>query len=501
MTAAGDLIRYLEGLKVGQGRLAGQPFTVLPWQARFLRGAHRAGVFEAALTMARGGGKSTFTAGVALAALEGPLAAPGAEVVIVAASLAQARIIFRHVVRFIGEDVVRNRDQFRTWDSPARAAIHSKRTGVLLELKGCTPGTLHGLAPSLIIADELAQWPPNRIDAALAALDTSLGKIPGGRFWKIGTRPASPSHPFALALKEADYRQVHAARPSDPPFWKRTWARACPSLPYFPDLEAKIRAEAKKAKRDPAALASFKALRLNLGTSDIIEAALIEAEEWARAEGVADPVGPCYWGVDLGTTAASSAVAGFWRRSGRLEVVAAFPSLPSLAERGLRDGVGRLYEDQYARGELLTVGGNAVDVSVLIREALRRFGRPVAVAADRWREGELRDALAGAGVTRTALALRGMGYKDGGEDVRQFRRGIAEGKVVPVVSLVLRAAMAEARTVSDPAGNAKLAKGTQGQRRDRARDDAAAAAILAVAEGLRRGARPARRGRRVAVAG
>ena len=34
--------------------------------------------------------------------------------------------------------------------------------------------------------------------------------------------------------------------------------------------------------------------------------------------------------------------------------------------------------------------------------------------------------------------------------------------------------------LSDPAGNSKLAKGSEGGRRLRARDDAAAAAILAV---------------------
>ena len=40
--------------------------------------------------------------------------------------------------------------------------------------------------------------------------------------------------------------------------------------------------------------------------------------------------------------------------------------------------------------------------------------------------------------------------------------------------------------MSDPAGNAKLSKGSQGGRRLRARDDAACAPILAVAEGVRR---------------
>ena len=74
-----------------------------------------------------------------------------------------------------------------------------------------------------------------------------------------------------------------------------------------------------------------------------------------------------------------------------------------------------------------------------------------------------------------------MGYRDGAaEDVRGFRRACADGRVAPVPLLLLRSAMAEARTVSDPTGNAKLSKGSQGGRRLRARDDAAAAAILAV---------------------
>ena len=47
--------------------------------------------------------------------------------------------------------------------------------------------------------------------------------------------------------------------------------------------------------------------------------------------------------------------------------------------------------------------------------------------------------------------------------------------------------LAGARVLTDPAGNSKLAKGSEGGRRMRAKDDAAAAAILAVALGVRRG--------------
>ena len=148
-------------------------------------------------------------------------------------------------------------------------------------------------------------------------------------------------------------------------------------------------------------------------------------------------------------------------------------------------GVGRLYQECAQRGELVTLGQRASDIPQLLQAALDRFGRPAVVVSDRWREDDLRDALDKAGVPGAELVVRGMGFKDGGADVRSFRRALAENRVVPVPSLLLRSACAEARTISDPAGNSKLSKSTQGGRRLRARDDAAAAAILAVAAGYR----------------
>jgi len=103
---------------------------------------------------------------------------------------------------------------------------------------------------------------------------------------------------------------------------------------------------------------------------------------------------------------------------------------------------------------------------------------------DRWREAELRQTLAFEEYPRCLLVVRGMGYMDGGADVREFRRACLDGRVQPVRSLLFRSAMSGERVATDPAGNSKLAKGGEG-RRTRCRDDAAAA-ILAVAEGRRR---------------
>ena len=131
-------------------------------------------------------------------------------------------------------------------------------------------------------------------------------------------------------------------------------------------------------------------------------------------------------------------------------------------------------------------------IPTLLGESWVRFGSPSRVVADRWREAELRDALEASGIPACGLEVRGMGFKDGAEDLRAFRRACETRKVTPVRSLLLRSALAEARAVSDPAGNSKLAKNAEGGRRLRAKDDALAAAILGVAAGTRNGGRSRR---------
>ena len=483
MTAAAT-IDYIGRLRIGQGRHAGKPFAVLPWQRRFLEGAFAPGVGESALSLARGGGKSTLTAALGCAALNGPLAQPAGEVLIVASSHEQGGIIFRHVLRFLGQDL--DRKVWRLQETVNVARLEHRPTGALLAVKGSDPKRLHGAAPAVTICDEVAQWPLPRVAEMLSALRTAAGKIADSRMLLIGTRPSDEAHPFAVALRDADYRQVHAADPDDAPGERATWLKANPGLDHLPDLEVAIAREARAAAQDPALMASFKALRLNMGCADTEVASLLDAGLWARIErGDAGIEGRPVWGLDLGTSAAQSAVAAFWPSTGRLDCLAAFPCEPSLAERGLRDGVGALYQHCANRGELQTLGTRAVDIKALLKAALARFGRPLAIVADRWREAELRDALDAAKVPVCPVEVRGQGFKDGGEDVRTFRRGCAEGRVTPVESLLLRSAMAEARTVVDPAGNAKLAKNSEGGRRLRARDDAAAAAILAVSAGVR----------------
>ncbi len=418
-----------------------------------------------------------------------------------ASSHTQGRTVFEDVLGFMGQrHDLSKRTEWRREDSSQLARLEHRATGARIRTIGSDPRRAHGLRPLLVLADEPAQWEPNKAGRMLAALRTGLGKVPGSRLVALGTRPDSESHWFSKMLRTAPYSQIHAARPDDPPFLLSTIRRANPSLDYLPSLRARILSEREDARRDPDQLAEWRALRLNLGTSDTVQSVLLDAETWKRAEGLeAERRGGAVWGIDLGAGASMSAVAAYFP-SGRLEVVAAFPELPTLAARGLADGVGRAYVRMADRGELITVGRRVADVKALLSEALGRFGRPVALVADRWREGELRDALEALRFPEAALITRGMGYKDGAADVRSFRRAFLEGRVAPVPSLLLASAMAEDRTVSDPAGNQKMSRATEGGRRRRAKDDAASAAVLAVSAGYREWSkRPRRRGRSVVV--
>lgn len=483
------LIDYIESLEITQGEHAGEAFKLLPWQRRFCQRAFKPSVSTAALTIGRGNGKTTFTAAIACAAINGPLAQPRGEVDIVASSFSQAKIAFSHVLAFMRPTIDKNPKEWSVSDSANKAEIRNRKTGIVCKAVASDPRRAHGLAPTLVLADEPSQWVASTSESMRSALATSLGKIPGSRMVALGTKPADDSHWFGKWLAGgADYSQVHAASPDDRFTHRRVWKKANPSLDHMPTLESAIKADCERAKGDDTELQSFKALRLNLGVSDTIKSVVLEANTWRQCETANLPAwqGESVWGVDLGSGSAMSAIANYDPVSYRLEVVAAFPRLPSLEERGKRDSVGTLYERMAERGELIQVGNRTVDVTELVELAYLEWGRPKAVVCDRWRQQELIDALDSADLVDVPVVLRGMGFRDGGEDMRRFRRAAIESKIITSESLLMRSAIAGARTVSDAAGNAKLAKASDSpQRRDHHRDDALAATILAVAEGVR----------------
>ena len=137
------------------------------------------------------------------------------------------------------------------------------------------------------------------VQESYQVLQTSRGKIEGSRLIALGTRPvASLDHFFNDLMTEARYSQVHCADKDDDPFARRTWNKACPSLKNggMPALLKQYKEEAARAKANPAVLASFRALRLNMGLRPINVSHVVSPEDWKQAEGIAEPTGAiCAW--------------------------------------------------------------------------------------------------------------------------------------------------------------------------------------------------------------
>ena len=487
-----DLVTFAERLEVTQGDHAGDLLTVLPWQSAVLRVVEGMAGGEYGLSLPAGSGKTTLVAAIAAAALVwSPLVRPRADVMVVAGSFPQAGIAFDHAAHFLRAWTDADPDRWRVLRSESVALIEDRETGVKLRAREASARTLHGAAPAMVIADEPAQWQPTQRDAIYSALRSRLGKIPGSVLLAIGTRSDDAAHWFSRLLERNGI--TYAADADADPFLPATWHAANPSLAHFPSLRAVYQREADEARADPSLLPAFKALRLNLGTADHEIAVLIDVEAWQRCEVDILPAarGPSCWGIDLSGGDALAAIACYHPQCGRLECIAAFPELPSLAERGRTDGAD--YERMHADEDLLVLGRRVVPTSALVAAALERWGRPSRIVADHHQERELREALEAAHFPAAALVTSGMGWAHGPARIRDFRRAVSGGKVWARPTLLIRQSMSNARVVSDSMGAEKPIKGGASGRKRTARDDVAIAALLAVSEGARLPAAPRRR--------
>ena len=337
-TRPAELIPWLESLTVTQGEGTGELLRLFPWERDWIAGLESAKRRTVGLSIARGAGKTALVGSLGAAAVAGPWSVPRGLVLIVASTFKQSRVAFAHALAFMRSIIAQNPARWRVLDSEQSALIEDRATGATLEAREATPGSLHGPAPVLIIGDEPAQWKATQGDRMFSALRTNLGKVPGSRALFIGTRPGDAGHWFAKLLKRSG--TTYAADPDADPFDETQWHRANPSLSSMPELLATYREEADDARDDPSLLPGFRALRLNLGGSDVEVSVLIEAATWERCEVDLLPqaAGPCVLAFDLSGGAAMAAAACYWPSTGRLECLAAFPALPSIADRSRADG-------------------------------------------------------------------------------------------------------------------------------------------------------------------
>jgi phage terminase large subunit-like protein len=492
-------IKFLERLKIPEGPNAGKPLKLAHFQKAFVRGALKQDTAVGVLSIGRGNAKTALSAGIALGALLGEWdGQPRREIVIGARTRDQARIGWGFAEAFARSlpDEIQAQFTFRR-GSKLEIEYDGDGGGHLLRVIASDAKNALGGAPTLALFDERGHWPADQGDALEAAILSGLGKR-GGRALIISTSAPDDSHSFSQwidAPPPGTFVLEYRPPPGLPADDHESLMLANPGAKAgIGSSPAWLQAQAQRAiARGGSALSTFRLYNRNERVSGEARGLLLTVDEWLGAE-VSDlppREGEVVVGIDLGGSASMTAAAFYWPATGRLEAKGWFPSEPSLLARGQADGVNSRYCEMADRGELSTLGARTVPVAQWLAEVMQRVqGQQVgALVADRYKAAELGEAMQVAGV-RCPVIWRGMGFRDGSEDIERFRRAVFDGVVGITPSLLLRSAFADAVTLSDPAGNLKMTKA-----RSLGRIDAAAATVLAVAEGARRRARPMARAR------
>ncbi|SHK36061.1 Phage terminase-like protein, large subunit, contains N-terminal HTH domain [Shimia gijangensis] len=491
-------IRFLETLAIPEGPKAGEPIKLAPFQKQFVKGALDDGIQVAVLSIGRGNAKTALSAGIALGAVMGKWdSQPRREILIAARTRDQARIAFDFVVGFIRGLPESEQEQFTIRRSP-RLEIEYGDGHVIRAIAADGKSAL-GSAPNLVLMDERGHWAADQGDTLEHALLSGIGKR-GGRALIISTSAPDDAHPFSVWLDETQegvYVQEHRPSPGLPADDLASLKEANPGAAHGIGSSLEwLRGQARRAiARGGSTLTSFRLYNRNERVSGETRDVLLTVDEWMNCEVSEAPErrGQVVIGIDLGGSASMTAAAFYWPETGRLECLGTFPSRPTLLDRGQNDGVNDRYVQMQDRGELSVLGDQTVPVAPWLVQVMQHVeGEAVAaITADRYKQAELGEAIDKAGI-RAPVIWRGQGFRDGGEDCERLRRAAFDGKVQTPPSLLLRSAFADAVTLRDPANNLKLAKA-----RSTGRIDAAAATVLAVAEGARIMGRPEATGGRL----
>ena len=470
-----------------------------PFQNRFIRAATAPGIDTAIWSAPRGNGKSWLAGHLASRIMDpsDPLFRPDTESVLCAASIEQARIVFR-----FARSTLEPRGGYRFLDSHTRIGIVHRESNTRLRVIGSNGRTAMGLVNCpWAICDEPGAWEVNGGQLLHDVIETAKGK-PGSplRAVYIGTLAPATSGWWHDLVADGTHGSVYVqALQGDRERWDQ-WPeiRRCnPLTAVSPAFRAKLLEERDAARADSRLKARFLSYRLNLPTGDE-STMLLTVEDWERV--IARPVPPREGrpivAYDLGGGRAWSAAVGVWR-SGRMEAIAVAPGIPSLEDQEKRDRVPRgTYRALVQNGALRIAEGLRVQPPAQLHDAVRAsWGAPEAILCDRFRLNELADCVNG-----TPLVPRVSRWSEASEDIRALRKMAADGPLASEDScrLLVAASLSAALVKNDDQGSVRLIK--RGSN-NTARDDVAAALTLAAGAFIRASTMPRRRWRYHGMAG
>jgi phage terminase large subunit-like protein len=483
---------------VPSGEGAGGTFKLREWQRRFIRDVYephnehgRRQVRRAVLSIARKNGKTALIAALVLAHLVGPEAIQNGEIYSAANDREQAAQVFKVAAQIVRADPELDAI-LKVVDSTKTIACYGN--GSVYRAISAEAGTKHGLNPSLVIYDELAQAKNRDL---FDVLDTAMGARAEPLFVTISTQSNDPEHILSQLIDDGQRAEdpttvTHLYAVDDETediFDEAVWYDANPALGDFRSMED-LRTMADRARRMPSFEASFRNLYLNQRVD--AQSPLIPRPEWKACQVDRvdfEPGEPVYLGLDLSGKRDLTALvmvsaernddrvrAWFWKPKETLEESERAAGAPY-----------RLWADQ---GWIDAVSNRTIDYA-LVAQTLGELAATYdvqGVAFDRWRIDDLLKELEAEGVPSvretkaekaTGEDLRlvdwGQGYRDMAPAVDALEASILERRFQHDGNPVLTMCFANATTQMDPTGSRKLVKTSE-----RLRIDGAVAAAMAI---------------------
>ena len=456
--------------------------SLRPFQRQFLKGALAPAIDTAALSIPRGNGKSALAAHILTRAMTpgDALNRPGAEYLLCAASIEQARLGVYLPCRAELEAI----GGFRFADSANRISILHKATNTRLRVMSSSGKRAMGIVGCpLLVADEPASWDINNGRLMFDAIATAQGK-PGSQLRAIfiGTLApfGLPGHWWHSLIADGSHGSTYVqALQGDGKTWDswHTIHKANPLTAISAKFRKKLLEERDAARRDSRLRARFQSYRLNVPSGDE-STTLLTVDDWERVEAraVPDRAGRPVVGIDLGGGRAWSAAVAIWP-NGRCEALAVAPGIPDLSAQEKRDRVpAGTYRVLVESGALrLATGLRVPHPGQLWELVLDTWGKPRFVVCDRFRLSELADAVGG----RVPVIPRVTRWSDAAADIRALRKMAKDGPLAVVERSrpLMVASLAKAAIKNDDQGSFRLVK--MDPANNTSRDDVAAALVLA----------------------
>ena len=323
------------------GRFCTNMIDLRRFQKTFLAGALASGIDTAALSIPRGNGKSTLAAYILARCLTpgDELYVPGAEYLLCAGSIEQARNTYRPIRAHLEPT-----GAYKFLDSQMRLGVEHKASNTRLRVMSSNAKTAFGVVGvPMVVADEPGAWEQVQGGLMNDALQTAQGK-PGSnlRVIYIGTLAPARAGWWVDLIKAGSMGSTYVqALAGDRAAWDswQTIRRCNPLVAVSPMFRRKLLEERDAARLDSRLKARFLSYRLNVPSGDESEM-LLTVDDWdlATKRPVGIPAGRPIVGVDLGGGRSWSAATAIWE-SGRVEALAVAPGIPDLETQERRDGV------------------------------------------------------------------------------------------------------------------------------------------------------------------